>query len=91
MLRKCCYYYWEWNTVPGWRVGDVGDPAMPKAAPSPAFSGYTVQWEDRLPQRVATQNGQSWDGGAQKGCLNVGGVVKEGFMEEGRAEHLCGG
>lgn len=29
--------------------------------------------------------------GRQKGCLNVGRVVKEGFMEEGRAEQFCGG
>lgn len=57
----------------------------------PWLREYTVQGEDRFAQRAVTQSGQGCDGGAQKGCPSVGGVMKEGFMEERRAEQCSGG
>ena len=59
--------------------------------PSPAFRGYTVKEEDRFPERVwQPAVGKAGVGESQKGCRSVGGV-KEGFMEERRAEQCSAG
>ena len=46
--------------------------ALGSVHPFIAFMGWTIGSEDGVPQTEMTQAGQGWDGGSQKGCLNLG-------------------
>ena len=71
MLRKC-YYYWELNTLPGWRMGNVGDPAMPKAAPSLPVGGIQSKGKTDFPRQWQPRMGKAGMGEPRRGVSVLG-------------------